>query len=132
MPLTVPNDSVLTPEEGERARAFAAVVRDLLERHRIKSAWRSSVAVVVTPGQPPRVVARAALARELRDDDLGQLAHEVIVRKVKPNEVLVLVISDALTKCWAMAVERSGRRAGGDVIVPGDRALLELLEEVTA
>jgi hypothetical protein len=121
----VKEDADLTPEERERANAFLEVVRELLKRHRITPLWRSQVAVVVTPGQAPRLVGRPTLVRELQQDDLQALAREVRNRKTRPNEVLVMCITDHLTRCWPLRLE--GTPDAPFTYVPADPAIRELL-----
>lgn len=122
----VVEDADLTPAQRARAEAFLATIVDVLAKYRVTPQWRSYVAVYIAAGLPPRVVARDKLAQELRKDDLSTLANEVIKRKVKPNEVLILVVTDTVTRCWPMRLEAV---VGGPdyTFVPADAAIAELL-----
>lgn len=80
--------------------AVVMVARLLLESRWCAPHRWPLVAIVLTP-ETRRVMLRAELAEDFRRNDLVQLAHEVIARRVGPGEILVHVQVDDATGAGA-------------------------------
>ena len=118
------------PDASPLAVAFIRAVAAWCAR-RVPPRARAYLAVVLTPGEPPRVCQRATLAAELRDAGMLVEAHAVAGRKVPACCVAVWLVTAERTGLVMLPVERATADGVPQLAwLPSDEALRQLAEDL--